>query len=66
MKKQTVKKPTVETIQKHVAILKGLANRKRNNGVLPSYSWLNKNGYFRSYEVMRQYPYHFRSIKRAA
>ena len=57
-------KPSKETIAKHVEILTNLANRKKNKGVLPPYTWLNNNGYFRSYEVMRAAPNAFKHIKR--
>lgn len=56
-------KPSRKTIQKHVAIFEKLA--RRNKGKLPTYTWLNNNGYFRSYEVMRSSPGSFRHIKRA-
>jgi hypothetical protein len=42
-----------KTVEKHFARLQRLAQRKKNKGVLPSYSWLDKNGYFRSYDVVR-------------
>jgi hypothetical protein len=58
-------KPSKETIAKHVKILTGLAKRKRNKGALPTYTWLNANGYFRSYEVMRAAPRAFKHLKRA-
>lgn len=60
-----MQKPSKETIQKHVEILTNLANRKRNKGVLPTYTWLEKNGFFRSYEVMRAAPRAFKHLKRA-
>ena len=40
------------TIRKHLSRLRKLAARERNHGTLPSYSWLNANGFFRSYEVV--------------
>lgn len=49
------------TIAKHVRILEGLA--KAHDNVLPPYKWLNANGYFGSYEIMRQYPQAFAHIK---
>lgn len=53
------------TITKHVKIAKALANKRKGKlkGILPSYSWLNANGYFRTYEVLRSV--NFRGIKRA-
>lgn len=62
-KKATVQKPSRETILKHVAKLTKLV--KKNKGKLPTYTWLNGNGFFRSYEVMRMFPGYFRGIKRA-
>lgn len=58
-----MKRPSKETIQKHVAKLRTLA--KKHKGKLPTYSWLNDHGYFRSYEMLRLYPGYFRGIKRA-
>lgn len=58
--------PSKKTVQKHVEILTNLANRKSNKGVLPTYTWLERNGYFRSYEVMRAVPNAFKKIKRAS
>lgn len=52
---------TDTTIAKHVAILEGVA--KANGGVLPPYKWLNKHGYFYSYDIMREYPAAFAHIK---
>jgi hypothetical protein len=57
-----VAKPTPKTVQKHVEILGKLA--KKNKGKLPTYTWLNEHGYFRSYEVMRAVSGKFRHIKR--
>lgn len=65
MNKPYMKKPSVETIRKHVEILKKLAARKSNKGKLPSYTWLNDNGYFHSYEIMQNFPSYFRGIKRS-
>ena len=62
-KKKVIAKPSVETIRKHVGIMKKLA--AKGKGKLPSYTWLNDNGYFRSYEIMRMYPSYFRGIKRS-
>ena len=42
-----------KTVEKHFARLQRLAQRKKNKGVLPSYSWLDKNGFFHSYDVVR-------------
>jgi hypothetical protein len=49
--------PTLRTILRHVDLLKNLA--AQHGGKLPTYTWLEKNGYFRSYEVMRLYPKEF-------
>lgn len=62
VKKPVLAKPTAETVKKHVEILGKLA--KKNKGVLPTYTWLNDHGYFRSYEVMRVVPSAFKHIKR--
>jgi hypothetical protein len=43
-----------KTVEKHFARLQMLARRKKNKGALPSYSWLNKNGFFYSYDVVRK------------
>lgn len=64
-----MQKPSKETIQKHVAIARKLAKgnkRKGQAGKLPTYTWLEKNGYFRTYEVMRAVPSAFKTIKRAS
>ncbi len=45
--------PITKTVQKHFDRLQKLANRKKNKGVLPSYSWLEKHGFFYSYDVVR-------------
>jgi hypothetical protein len=50
------------TIQKHVEILEQLA--LVNGGMLPSFKWLNRHGYFSSYDMMCQYPAAFAHIKR--
>lgn len=63
--KKKVVAPSKKTVQKHVEILTNLANRKKNKGILPTYTWLEKNGYFRSYEVMRAVPNAFKKLKRA-
>jgi hypothetical protein len=52
---------TDATIAKHLAILERLA--AAHDGVLPPYNWLNENGYFASYEIMRQYPQAFAHIQ---
>ena len=52
---------TAETIAKHVRILEGVA--KAHDGVLPNYKWLEKNGYWHSYNVMREHPAAFAHIK---
>lgn len=59
-KKAAVNAPSAKTIDKHVAIMEKLVTRGK--GKLPTYTWLNDNGYFRSYEVMRQYPAKFKHI----
>lgn len=46
-------KPSQKRIEKHFARLMNLARRKKNKGVLPSYSWLNANGFFESYDIVR-------------
>lgn len=64
-----VVKPSKATIQKHVEILRKLAKsnkRKGQIGKLPTYTWLEANGYFRSYELLRQYPGYFKGIQRAS
>lgn len=64
-----MQKPSTETIQKHVQICRRLAannKRKGQKGQLPTYTWLEKNGYFRTYEVMRMYPRYFKGIRRAS
>lgn len=40
------------TIAKHVAIMEKLC--ANNGGLLPPYVWLNANGYFTSYQIMRK------------
>jgi hypothetical protein len=47
----------IGTILKHVEILRKLA--ANNGGQIPTYTWLNANGFFRSYEIMRMYPTEF-------
>lgn len=61
--KKKVVVPSRETILKHVKKLMTLV--KKNKGKLPSYTWLKDHGFFRSYEILRQYPGYFRGIKRA-
>ena len=39
------------TVAKHVERLRKLA--RRNHGVLPTRTWLNKNGFFGSYDAVR-------------
>jgi len=46
--------PITKTAQKHFDRLQKLAARKKNKGILPSYSWLNANGFFHSYDVVRK------------
>ena len=38
-------------IKKHLAILRTQARRR--HGVLPTAKWLNENGFFTSYDVVR-------------
>jgi hypothetical protein len=45
--------PKLKTIEDAFARLQMVARRKKNNGVLPSYTWLNANGYFYDYEMVR-------------
>lgn len=52
-----------QTIQKHVQILKRLA--AKNHGKVPSYTVLERNGYFWSYEVARKHPERFAHLTRA-
>jgi hypothetical protein len=61
--KKKVVKISPETVAKHVKIANGLV--KKGKGKLPTYSWLNANGYFRTYEVMRAVPSKFKHIKRS-
>ncbi len=61
-KKSNVVRPSAETIAKHVKIAKGLA--KKNGGKLPSYTSLEKRGYFGTYEVLRQFTKNFAGIAR--
>src|SRR5437899_1802783 len=49
-------------IQKHVGILEQLA--LVNGGYVPTFSWLNRRGYFSSYDMMCQYPAAFAHLKR--
>ena len=42
-----------KTVEKHFARLMKLAQRKKNNGKLPSYTWLNNHGFFYSFDVVR-------------
>jgi hypothetical protein len=55
-------KPSKETIAKHVKIAKQLA--KKNGGKLPSYTVLNKRGFFGTYEILRQFTKNFAGIRR--
>ena len=56
-----MQKPKAKTIAKHVHILEVLA--RKNHGKVPSYTWLERNGYFRSYEVARATPRAFKHLK---
>lgn len=47
------RKPTLRMIEDAFARLQMLARRKKNKGVLPSYTWLNANNYFYEYELVR-------------
>lgn len=58
-----MQKPSKATIEKHLKKLMTLV--RRNKGKLPSYTWLNEHGFFRSYELLRQFPRHFKGVKRA-
>lgn len=42
---------TIQILKKHVQVLKKAA--RANHGVLPSYTALERNGLFRSYDVVR-------------
>ena len=55
-------KPSEKTVAKHVKILEQVA--RKNHGKLPTYSTLNKNGLFRSYEIMQMFPARFKHIER--
>ena len=44
--------PSKETVQRHFDRLSKLA--AKTNGVLPPYTWLNRRGYFVSYDVVRK------------
>jgi hypothetical protein len=57
-----MQKPKPKTVAKHVQILERLA--KKNHGKVPSYTWLDRHGYFRTYEVMRGVPRAFKHLKR--
>jgi len=61
-KKSKVTKPSKETIEKHIQIAKSLA--KKNGGKLPSYSILNKRGFFGTYEILRKFTKNFAGIPR--
>lgn len=58
-----MEKPSKQTIERHVKKLRALV--RKNHGKLPTYTWLNNHGYFRSYELLREFPRHFTGIKRA-
>jgi hypothetical protein len=58
-----MQKPSRKTILKHVDKLMKLV--RKGKGKLPTYSWLNEHGYFRSYELMRQFPGYFKGIRGA-
>jgi hypothetical protein len=51
MSKQKRYAPTLRRINAAFARLKTLA--RKGKGKLPSYTWLNTNGYFSDYEVVR-------------
>ena len=50
-----------KTVEEKVKIAEDLA--KKNNGILPSYSWLQKNGYNRIIATIYQYPEKFSHIE---
>lgn len=58
-----MQKPTPKTVAKHVHKMEVLA--RKNHGKVPTYTWLDRHGYFRSYEVMRAVPRAFKHLKRA-
>lgn len=62
-KKKHVRKPNPDTINRHVERLRKLA--AKHDGVLPNYSWLNKHGFFGSYDIVRQFTKNFAGIRRA-
>jgi hypothetical protein len=41
-----------QTVRKHFRKLETLA--RRNHGVLPTAKWLNANGFFGSYDIVRK------------
>jgi len=51
------------TISKHLAIMEHLASE--NGGKVPPYKWLDENGYFASYQVMKDYPAAFAHLEQA-
>jgi hypothetical protein len=55
-------KPSDKTVAKHVKILEQVA--RKNKGKLPTYTTLEKNGLFRSYEIMQMFPARFKHIER--
>lgn len=62
-KAKKVSKPSAERIAKHVAIAKRLASK--NHGKLPTYTWLDKHGYFPTYEILRLHTRNFAGIPRS-
>jgi hypothetical protein len=56
------RKTSPATIQQHVKILEQLA--LVNGDMLPPFKWLNRHGYFSSYDMMCRYPAAFAHIKR--
>ena len=52
--KSNKRQPTLKMIEDAFARLQMVARRKKNKGVLPSYTWLNANGYFYEYELVRR------------
>jgi len=51
--KKRIRNVSPKTIEEHFARLQKLAQRKKNKGVLPTRTWLNANGFFYSYDVVR-------------
>jgi hypothetical protein len=56
-REERICRPKPSTILRHVEIMRKLV--ANNGGEIPTYTWLNANGYFSSYEVTRLYPAEF-------